>query len=86
MLNAVVTHDRAPTLMLASNTMSCRHTGMQQICQTHLKIIYAAHAAYVRFTDNISSQIQKLPSQVHTAETHRQFMDTVKQLTQQSES
>ena len=65
--------------------MTCRHTGMQQICQSCLEILHAAHAADVQFPDNISSQLQSLPSQVHTAETCRQFTDSVKQLTQQSE-
>ena len=64
------------------NTMTCRHTGMQLICQICLEILHAAHAADVQF---LSSQLQSLPSQVHTAETCRQFTDSVKQLTQQSE-
>ena len=46
--------------------------------------MHAAYTAHVQFMDSVSSQVQSLPSQVHTAETYRQVTDLVKQHTQQS--
>ena len=64
--STVVTHDRVPTLMLASNRMTCRHTGMQRLVQTQCKLIHAAYAAYVQF----HGQYQLTGSELAKSGTH----------------